>query len=420
MNPFLCFSIFAVAGTPVLSVHGQPLAPAESPPQSTVIERISLSANSAEFHHEPLATTEWTFHKNGDGSRPSGVEQQYVWLMNRARTNPEVEGIWLSLVRENGVRSAINFFSVNLDIMRDEFEVISSNPPAAFDIRLHNAALDHSNYLISIDGQNHNNQFQRVTDAGFVYTSIGGSVFSYSRNGLYGHAGFNIDWGGNDGTGMQTGRGHRAGLMSSRANVGVGIALDNNGSTSVGPQVTTINYANGSTFSANHYNRFIVGTVWEDSNGNSFYDPGEGIGGVTVQPDSGDFYAITGDAGGYAVPVDPGSYVVTFSGGSLSSPVVKNVTVGTTSELIPWIEFSSVALLAEASLAIDTDAHEVDASWEHVYGLPSTVVVSDDMQNWTVIDDSISLSGSTFLWSDDWSDLTTKRFWRIQSWTYME
>jgi hypothetical protein len=72
---------------------------------------------------------------------------------------------------------------------------------------------NHSDYLISIDGQNHNNQFQRIADQGFHYSSGRGSVYSYSEDAIYGHAGFNVDWGGDDGTGMQEGRGHREGLM---------------------------------------------------------------------------------------------------------------------------------------------------------------------------------------------------------------
>ena len=54
---------------------------------------------------------------------------------------------------------------------------------------------------------------------------------------------------------------------------------------------------------ANHYNQFIVGTVWNDIDWDGMYDPNEGIGGVTVTPDSGTYYAITSNSGGYAIPV---------------------------------------------------------------------------------------------------------------------
>ena len=196
------------------------------------------------------------------------------------------------------------------------------------------AASNHSAYLISIDGQNHSNQFTRVTDAGFHYTSARGSVYSYSEDALYGHAGFNVDWGGDDGTGMQTGRGHREGLMGTYSCVGIACLPETNGATTVGPMVITINYCNASPSYTNHYNRFIVGTVWNDLNTNSLYESGEGLGLVTVTPDTGTYYAVTGDAGGYAIPVNAGTYQVTFSGGALPSNIVKSVTVGATNVLL--------------------------------------------------------------------------------------
>ncbi len=364
--------------------------------------------------------SEWAFHKSADGSRPSGVEQQYVWLMNRARANPEVEGIWLSLVQDSRIKNAVSYFNVDLDILRAEFLALAPTPPAAFDVRLHEAALSHSEYLVSEDAQNHTGQFQRISDAGFAYSSARASVFSYSQNGPYGHAGFNIDWGGNDGTGMQTGRGHRAGLMGNYSNVGIGIVEDNDAGTSVGPQVTTINYCNAQTSQANHYNRFIVGTVWEDANGNLLYDPGEGLAGVTVMPDSGDFYAITGDAGGYAIPVDPGDYTLSFSGGDLLSGVQIDVTVGSTSVLVPWLYFPAEEMLAGAELLVDAVDFETDADWQNYYGQPTTVGVSENLVDWELIDSGIANIGGSMSWTDDWSGDPSTRFWRIQAWSYIE
>ena len=279
-------------------------------------------------------TTEWTFHKTADGAHPSGDEQQMVWLMNRARRNSPVEGIWLAHVRQANVQSAMDYFNVLYQILMDEFAVRTNAPPGAFDSRLYVAASNHSAYLISIDGQNHSNQFTRVTDAGFHYTSARGSVYSYSEDALYGHAGFNVDWGGDDGTGMQTGRGHREGLMGNYSCVGIACLPETNGATSVGPMVITIDYCNAATSYTNHFNRFIVGTVWNDLNTNSLYDSGEGLGSVTVMPDTSTYYAVTGDAGGYAIPVDAGTYEVTFSGGALPSNVVKSAVVGPTNVLL--------------------------------------------------------------------------------------
>src|SRR5205823_1123194 len=49
---------------------------------------------------------------------------------------------------------------------------------------------------------------------------------------------------------------------------------------------------------------------------------------VTVTPDSGNFFAITGTAGAYAIPVGTsGTLMLTASGGSLAAPITLSVTL---------------------------------------------------------------------------------------------
>ena len=78
-----------------------------------------------------------------------------------------------------------------------------------------------------------------------------GNVFSYADIALYAHAGFNVDWGGNDGTGMQTGRGHRMAIMSidgDYTNVGLAAVPESERPPpQVGPLVVTGNYAYAAT-----------------------------------------------------------------------------------------------------------------------------------------------------------------------------
>jgi hypothetical protein len=307
---------------------------------------------------------EWEYHKTSDNSHPNANEQQLMWLMNRARSNPTVEGIWLAgiydryhtdLPRCSGladdidfcyIAGSLDFWRVDLDLLQDEFADYDSKPPAAFDVRLYKAAKAHSDYLISIDGQNHTGQFDRIDDQNFSYSRARGNVFSYSLTANYGHAAFNVDWGpdDDDGSGMQSPRGHRLAIMSidgDYSNVGYAVVSVPDSATDVGPLVITGNYCEAYTGAGNHYNRFLVGTVWSDDDGNDFYDPGEGIGGVTVMPDHGAYYAVTSDAGGYAVPItQAGTYEVTFSGGgrALSEEIVKTVRIVNESVLLDLVE----------------------------------------------------------------------------------
>ncbi len=99
-----------------------------------------------------------------------------------------------------------------------------------------------------------------------------------------------ISIGAADADGMQTGRGHRQAIMAldgDYMNVGIAMVPEENPNTGVGPLVTTGNYCGALESLPDHYNRFLVGTVWSDQNGNGLYDPGEGMSGVQVTPDQG-------------------------------------------------------------------------------------------------------------------------------------
>ena len=312
------------------------------------------------------ATTEWVWHKSADGLHPDGNEQQMMWLMNRARANPTAEGQFLSNTGDPKVESDIASFGVDLPKMQAEFATYAPRPPAAFDRRLYDAALQHDVFLIAIQWQTHLGQLFRVVASGFKFGTWAGSVFSYADSALHAHAGFNIDWGFSS-DGMQPGRVHRASLMS-LPEVGVGSLLSNVGIAvapdalpRAGPLVVTINYADAQAV-ANQANRFIVGTVWSDSNNNGRYDPGEGKGGVTVQPASGNWHAVTAPGGGYAIPVDqPGDFQVTFSGGAIGAPVQRPVTVGNESALLDVMATPAVALKLDISRV--PTAAEVMLTW---------------------------------------------------------
>ncbi len=76
---------------------------------------------------------------------------------------------------------------------------------------------------------------------------------------------------------------------------------------------------------------FLTGVVFRDGNGNLRYDPGEGLGGVTVV--AGAFSTATNAAGGWSIKVPAGTYTVTASGGgfegtaSATASVTENVAV---------------------------------------------------------------------------------------------
>lgn len=313
---------------------------AAPPPNPPRLAGVAPEAEPPAQVFAPLeAGSEWTLHKTADGSHPDANEQQMMWLMNRARANPPQEGFWLATTNESDVAGGRDYFNVNVTVLQNEFNGYAAQPPAAFDARLYEAARLHSEDLIARDAQDHDGQYQRITAAGFHYQWVRVNVFSYTRTALNGHAAFNIDWG-NGPDGMQDGRGHRMAIMSldgdcDYTNVGFAAVPENNPDTDVGPLVVSENFCEAITSYADHYNRFIVGTVWADLDDDGKYDPGEGIGGVRVEPDLGTYFAVSATAGGYAFPATvEGTYQVTFSGGPLPVPVVKSISVAAESVLL--------------------------------------------------------------------------------------
>ena len=284
------------------------------------------------------------FHKTEDNAHPDNNEQQMFWLQNRARTNLIEEGKWLVgdiLTLPAAVTQEFNFRGISKQLVRDEFAAIAPKPPSAFDRRLYEASKAHSEFMISENEQSHTGQLDRVTQAGFAKNGGAVSVFWRAQNGVHGHAVLNIDWGfdGGDGSGLQPNRGHRRSIQSDNGLwSNASLAMVENSSGSAGPLVTSIAYYRAG-FAADHYNRFIVGTIWTDSNGNSQYDPGEGHSGVTVMPDIGQFWATTAVSGGFAIPAtEAGTYNLTISGGDLTEPEQRTVQVADHNVLMIWNE----------------------------------------------------------------------------------
>jgi uncharacterized protein YkwD len=124
---------------------------------------------------------------------------------------------------------------------------------------------------------------------------------------------------------MVSGRGHRnTTMLAFWREIGIGVTSgsDANSGTTYDSLYTVQNFGtqNGSS-------PFITGVVYQDTNGNGFYDPGEGIGGIRVDVTGSNFFAITSPSGGYSVPVPGnGGYPVKFSGGAITT-TQKNATV---------------------------------------------------------------------------------------------
>lgn len=289
-----------------------------------------------------------------DHGDPDNDEQHMLEVINRARFDPEAEGQRYLDTTDTDVTYAIDYFAGNyaLDIqaVAAEFATYPSRPPLALNASLMAVALNQSNYMIEIGKQTHKrpeddpdptvapdpiifrNSF---TNEGYNPSSwIGENVFAYSKSVWYAHAAFNIDWGFLPG-GIQDPPGHRISLMNYFPHdprgtgrvvfteIGVAIVPHTpEDDKDVGPEVVAQEFGFTLTDS------FITGVVYDDDDGDGFYSPGEGIGGVTVMPDSGDYYAITTASGGYSIPIfnSQQRYEVSFSGAGISATSAEILT----------------------------------------------------------------------------------------------
>lgn len=247
---------------------------------------------------------------------PTAEEQLYIEFINRARANPPAEGQRLATTTDSRVLSAYAYFGVDLAMMQTEFNEIAAQPPLAPNEALTNAARGHTAWMFNNQQQTHVQSnptktiADRLNDAGYPYTNAGENVFSYAHSVWYGHAGFQVDWGGGGTGGMQLGRGHRAAIHSGTfQEIGVGVVMGSNGS--VGPQLVTQDFGRRLNMMPRG-----TGVAYYDLNGNNFYDVGEGIEGLTVNVDGASYYCTTAKGGGWVVPTPSSTTTrtVTFSG----------------------------------------------------------------------------------------------------------
>ncbi len=269
-------------------------------------------------------------------SLPTNEEQELLEIINRLRLDPagEFDRLILDAANRigvtNGVTGAINFFNVDLTLFRQQMLAFNAVAPLAWHTALADAAQQHSAQMILTDTQSHQlpgepDLGQRAINNGYNFSTLGENIFAFASSVIFGHAGFVIDWGFGPG-GMQTPAGHRNSLLSGNfSEIGIDITHENNPATSVGPLVITQDLGNRFNYAPQ-----VLGVVFDDTDGDGFYDAGEGTGGLTVTlvGTPGTFTTTTWATGGYQIVVPQSTYTLTFSGPGLPASRTTQVTLG--------------------------------------------------------------------------------------------
>jgi len=303
-------------------------APTLDPP---VLTRDAGLAAPASTLAAPAATTAYS---HGD---PTPEEQYMLELVNRARADPTAEGLRLRYTTYADVLAAYSYFNVDLAAMAAAFAGYPVRPPLAFNADLLAAARAHSQDMASNDFQGHTGSDgstlrSRVESAGYTgWNALAENVYAFARHVFYGHAGFNVDWG-------VPSLGHRQNIMNFSTSgpvyteIGIGIVPETSSATDVGPLVVT------EDFGRRTGQFFVVGVVYADTDGDSFYGVGEGLSGVMVSTTQGN-YAYTSSSGGYAIPLasTSGSITVRAEGSALGAPQERTVALAGTNVKVDFV-----------------------------------------------------------------------------------
>ena len=258
---------------------------------------------------------------------PSSADEQYLLeLIDDARLDPVGDARrYISSFdpigsRDAGIDSALKYFGVDGSAFLQALSGLQPAQPLAFNDSLAAAARGHDARMIADDSQSHQlpgegDIGQRARAVGYTYRSLGENIFAYSKDPLYAHAGFMVDWGSGPG-GLQPDAGHRTNVMDPDfREAGVGIAYESDARTAVGPQVTTEDLGTSGASGT-----FILGVAYDDLDGDGFYSVGEGVAGLSVSVDGTG--TSSSDSGGYTLKTaETGRHTIVLSGGGLSGDV---------------------------------------------------------------------------------------------------
>lgn len=263
---------------------------------------------------------------------PSNDEQYMLELINAARANPTAEGSRLANATEADILQNYQYFKINTALLAVQFAAYKASPPLAFNAVLMASSKQQStdqatNGFQGHDSSNGTTFDTRITNDGYRWSLVGENVYAYSQSAYFGHVAFNADWG-------VPSLDHRVNIMNSNAAYPlyreIGISCVPTANSKVGPMIVTQDFGTPATSST----AYILGVVYNDSDQSGSYNQGEGLGGVTVMPASGTYFATTSSSGGFVIPLPAtgsGTMTVTASGGSLGGARVKTIswTAGT-------------------------------------------------------------------------------------------
>ncbi|HEY2585028.1 MAG TPA: carboxypeptidase regulatory-like domain-containing protein [Tepidisphaeraceae bacterium] len=251
---------------------------------------------------------------------PTVAEQYMLELVNRARANPSAEASADGIALNEGLAAG----TISAD----------AKQPLAFNPSLITAARNHTDWMMQTGTFAHD---EGSADPGTQMTNAG---YQFAGSWTWGQ---NIAWSGTSPAvpplnattaaleknlfvdANEPGRGHRLNLLDPQfQEIGIGVSTGTfQGFNAVMATQDFATRGNGA---------FLTGVAYTDANANNFYDPGEGLGNITVTAtraaDGAQFSTTTWAAGGYSLPLSAGTYSIAASGTGLGTVNYGTVVIG--------------------------------------------------------------------------------------------
>ncbi|MEI7921028.1 MAG: CAP domain-containing protein [Planctomycetota bacterium] len=262
---------------------------------------------------------------------PSDQAQYMLELMNEARANP-VAATQRVISDDNAdLNLTMSYYGDSVSSAISQLSQIPAKQPLGWNDKLAASATMQSQYQADTGTQTHSGPNGMDLNARMASKGYDGEVnstenaFAYSKSVDHAMQAFLLDWGVAD-------KGHRRNLLQGNVGndqsfneVGIGIVATSN--KNLGPLVITQDFARSSAKPTPK----LLGVIYNDSDHNNFYTPGEGVDQVLIRAQNLSTNEVTTttnwDSGGYQMDLQPGQYRVSARRG-MKSLGVQNVTVG--------------------------------------------------------------------------------------------
>ena len=224
--------------------------------------------------------------------------------------------------------------------------------PLAFDNDLSEAAEGHDKWMLATDifshtGSGGSSPTTRMKNAGYTLSGSWATGENIAWATTRAPTGY-VDEVKLLHTNLMNSAGHKANILNANFRE-VGLAFEVGDYKGRSSAFVTEDFAKSGT------DLFLTGVAFDDKDGDHFYDPGEGLGAITVTAKNAagqTFKTTTSAAGGYDLVLKPGTYTVTYSGASIATST-KTATISTKnvkSDLIdPVMKSGTLAATASAA-----------------------------------------------------------------------